>query len=209
MINVLIADDHQLMADGLEQILVQEPQYRVVGKAANGKQLMQLLNGTRPQLILLDISMPYMNGLDTAIAVRKLLPEVKIVFISMHYDAKMIAYAREAGLNGFIIKTAGTPVLKQALQEVMNGGFCCVEPHLNTIDAPDKKQEGLILKFKISARETEIIRLINKGMASKEIALQLSLSVLTIETHRKNIFRKLRLKNVAELAAFAVRNGLE
>jgi DNA-binding NarL/FixJ family response regulator len=207
-VDILIVDDHLLMADGLEQILQQESHYRIIGKALNGKQLMQMLNGVYPDLILLDISMPFLNGFDASLAIRKILPQVKIVLISMHYDAKVRAFAKENGLNGFIVKTAGTPALKQAIAEVLAGKFCCIEPELTTMEAPDKKQEELILKFKISTREKEIISLINKGMASKEIAEELHLSILTVDTHRKNILRKLQIRNAAELISFAMRNGI-
>ena len=208
---VIIADDHSLFADGMEQILNGMPGFEVLAKVTNGKLLLQALNTLEPHLILLDINMPFLNGIDAAMAIKAKMPEIKIVFLSMYFDLKIMALIKDNGFNGFIIKDTTAPLLKNVLLDIMKGqtGFLLPEQYLQKDHgAPSHQVDDFANAFKLSAREIEIIQLIKAGRQTKQIADTLSLSSHTIETHRKNIYRKLNLQGVAELISFATKNNL-
>jgi DNA-binding NarL/FixJ family response regulator len=197
---IIIADDHLLFADGVEQILNSVPNFEVIGKVANGKLLMQLLNSITPDLILLDINMPFMNGLEASKIIRQRMPDVKIVFLSMYFDAKIMASAKEDGVSGFLLKDITAPILKEKIISIANGNLS-FDHQLH--QEPAWEEDQFAKELKLSAREIEIIRLIKSGMPNKQISTELKLSTYTIETHRKNIYRKLNLKGVGELIQFA------
>ncbi|TKC65009.1 response regulator transcription factor [Pedobacter hiemivivus] len=205
---IIIADDHLLLADGLEQILNSVPDFEVIAKVANGRLLMQALNTIVPDLILLDINMPYMNGLEAAKKIRQRMPDIKIVFLSMYFDAKLIAAAKEDGVKGFILKDIIAPLLKEKMIHIANGDTCFDLPFQKTSTTPAWQQDDFANKLKLSPREIEIIKLIKLGQGNKQISAQLSLSIYTIETHRKNIYRKLNLKGVGELIQFASEHNI-
>lgn len=200
---IIIADDHLLLTDGLEQILNGVPDFEVIAKVPNGKVLMQVLNTLVPDLILLDINMPLMSGLQAAKRIRERMPDIKIVFLSMYYDAKLIAAAKEDGVKGFILKDIIAPLLKEKIIHIANGGTCFDLPLQQVSPEPDWQQDEFANELKLSTREIEIIKLIKLGKGNKQISTQLGLSTYTIETHRKNIYRKLNLKGIAELIKFA------
>lgn len=197
---IIIADDHLLFADGVEQILNSIPDFEVTGKVANGKLLMQLLNRVTPDLILLDINMPFMNGLEASKIIRQRMPDVKIVFLSMYFDAKTILAAKEDGVRGFLLKDITAPVLKEKIISIANGNLSFDQA---VPQEPAWQEDQFARELKLSAREIEIIRLIKSGMLNKQISTELKLSTYTIETHRKNIYRKLNLRGVVELIQFA------
>lgn len=199
---IIIADDHLLFADGVEQILNSVPGFEVVAKVPNGKLLMQVLNSITPDLVLLDVNMPHMNGLEAAKKIRQRLPDVKIVFLSMYFDVKVIARAKEDGVKGFLLKDITAPLLKEKIMTIVNGGIS-FDVRFNESPLPPWQQDAFANELKLSAREIEIIKLIKQGIGNKQISIQLGLSVYTIETHRKNIYRKLNLQGVAELIQFA------
>ena len=200
---IIIADDHLLFTDGVEQILNSVPNFEVVAKAANGKLLMQALNVITPDLVLLDINMPFMNGLEAAKKIKQRLPEVKIVFLSMYFDNKVIATAKEDGVKGFLLKDITAPLLKEKMILIANGGTSFDLPFQHEQTAPTWQQDSFANELKLSAREIEIIKLIKLGMSSKQISTALFLSTYTIETHRKNIYRKLNIQGIAGLIQFA------
>lgn len=200
-IKVILAEDHLLFADGVEQILGSVPGIEVIAKVSHGKLLMQTLNNQIPDLLLLDINMPFMDGLEAARLIKTRLPNIKIIFLSMYWDSKILAFVKEHNINGFIMKTVMAMDLKEAIQKVINGQTVFLLPehvHKGEMSYPD---DEFGKQFKLSPRETEIIKLIKEGNSTKQISELLFLSAHTVETHRKNIFRKLQVKNVAELIA--------
>ncbi len=206
---VIIADDHLLFADGLEQILTTLPELEVIAKVSNGKLLLQALNKLAPDLILLDINMPLMNGIEAALYIRKQRPGIKIVFLSMYYDEKIRKLAQENGIMGLIIKDTTAPLLKNAILEVLQGHPAYLLPEQHTpIQRTTTPSGTLSLRYKLTSRETEIIRLIKEGKSNKQIAADLELSNYTIETHRKNIYRKLNLQGTGQLILFANEHNL-
>jgi DNA-binding NarL/FixJ family response regulator len=207
-IKIIIADDHQLFAEGVETILSAASQFEVIGKVQNGKLLMQTLNRLRPDLILLDINMPFMTGMEAAQAIKKTMPDIKLVFLSMYYDAKIIAHTKQYGINGFIVKDVTATELKEALLKVMQGETVFLLSNDYLQQPAPAPGDDFVKRYKLSPREIEIIQLIKKGKSTKEISEELSLSVFTIETHRKNIFRKLNIASVGQLISFAVENRI-
>ena len=210
LIKIIIADDHRLFADGVEQIINSTPGYEVIANVDNGKLLMQVLNRLQPDIILLDISMPFMDGLETALQIKKKKPEVKIVFISMHYDAGINSFIKANDISGFVIKNISAQELKETMHKVSAGEKVFIPPqhtvHLDsTLPTPDSE---FIHQYKLTKTEIAIIKLISAGDNTKTIADKRSLSYLTVESHRKNILRKLKAKNMAEVVAFAVKYGL-
>jgi DNA-binding NarL/FixJ family response regulator len=200
---IVIADDHHLFADGVEQILNSVEGYKIVGKAENGKALIQLLNGTPADLVLLDINMPLLDGMEATIEIRKRLPSIRILFLSMYYNPRIMAFARQHGIDGFLLKSTTAAELKLAIADILAGNTRYVNPPATAAPENAAAADEFQQKFKLSPRELEVIRLIRYGKTTKEIADLLSLSNFTVETHRKNIFRKLEIKNMAELVAFA------
>lgn len=207
-IKIIIADDHQLFAEGIEHILSANENFEILAKVSNGKILLQLLNSLKPDIILLDINMPFMNGMEAAKTIKKEMPAVKIIFLSMYYDTKIISLAKDYRVNGFIIKTTSANDLKAALIKVMDGEIVYILPKELLKQNVEKIDFDFTNQYKLSPREIEIIQSIKKGKGSKEIAEHLYLSVFTIETHRKNIFKKLSISSVGQLISFAVDNNI-
>ncbi len=208
-VKIIIADDHRLFADGVEQIINNVPGYEVIASVDNGKLLMQVLNRLEPDIILLDISMPFMDGLETALQIKKKKPAVKIVFISMHYDAGIKAFIHANGISGFVIKNISAQDLKQTIHKVSLGEKVFIVPQSTgeQVQQPTPVNE-FTHQYKLTKTEVAIIKLIAEGDNTKTIADKRSLSYLTVESHRKNILRKLKAKNMAEVVAFAVKYGL-
>lgn len=198
-IKIIIVDDHLLFAEGLEQIIQSMPQFEVLTKASGGKSLLQKMNQFVPDMILSDIHMPDMDGLDAAEHILKARPELRYVFISMYHSPQLISKAKSIGAHGYIMKDVTAPVLKQNLLKVANGEKVFLEPVANKAVNPTFSSNYLLSQYKITEREAEIIKHIKEGNSSKQIAELLELSVYTIETHRKNIYRKLGVQNTAEL----------
>lgn len=205
--SVVIADDHLLFADGLEQLVNSMDDFHAIAKATNGKHLLQILNQHQPSLILLDINMPLLNGIATAEEIHKKMPDIKVILVSMYFNPKVIQEALKIPVNGVIPKDATADVFKETLTAVMRGELKYIDAKA-TAETDLELNDAFSRQFNLSARELEIIQLIKKGITSKEIASALFLSELTIETHRKNIFRKLNVKSSSALLSFVHENGL-
>lgn len=200
---IIIADDHTLFADGLEQIVQSLKGFEVIAKVTDGKLLLQKLNTTVPDMILLDINMPHLDGIAACMKIAALRPQIKIVFISMFYNAQILEQVKQIGATGFIMKDVTAPALKEALISIRDGSpvFLLLPEDKHRSDFNFAIKDQLLIKYKLTPREQEIIRLIKEGNATKQIAFILELSIYTVETHRKNINRKLNVQNTAELIA--------
>ena len=205
-INLIIAEDHPTFSFGIEQNLSNFENISIIGKASNGKQLMQMLNSLTPDLILLDIMMPYMTGIEAAKQIKRKAPFIKIIFITMYEDSHIIEQCKEFG-DGYISKSTTVDELIKAINIVVceKGKYFLKSTVKNQIDIYD---DYLVKKYKLTKREIELIQLLKSGKTTKEIAQNLFLSTFTIETHRKNIFRKLQVKNIAEMISFAINNSI-
>ena len=198
-IKVIIAEDHPLYADMVRQVLATIPGFEVIEIVDNGMRLMQVLNRVSPQLILLDINMPFRDGLETATLVKKNLPGVRIVFVSAHHTSAIVAQARNCGADGFLPKSVAAPELKAALLRIVSGEEVFLMPEKNNRPGGAANEDSFARKYRLSPREMQIVNLIRKGDATKEIADVLGVSKHTVEAHRKNIYKKLGVQKSTEM----------
>ena len=205
-VRVLLADDHPMTLEGIRTFL--EPHCISVGSATDGRALVDDALRLKPDLIVLDITMPLLNGIDSAIQFKKSLPGMKLVFITMHSDPAYLEAALNAGATGYVLKSAVREELLDAVKSAMEGRIY-VSPGLsdeNLESVRDPKRVAALLR--LSSRERETLQLIAEGKARKEIAHILEISVKTVAYHRDNIKRKLGLKTTAAMTRFALQQGL-
>lgn len=217
MLRILIADDHEVARRGVRSLLESHPGWEVCAEAKDGRDAVELAEKTRPDLILLDIGMPNLNGLEAARQILARTPNVAILILTMHDSDHVIREVLQAGARGFLLKSdAGRDLVAavDALQsqrtffttrvsEMVLSGF------LNQDKDGDEMGSDLDLSSDVlTSREREVIQLLAEGRTSKEVAVTLNLSVKTAETHRTNLMRKLDLHSVADLTRYAVRNGI-
>jgi DNA-binding NarL/FixJ family response regulator len=203
---VLLADDHPLMLEGIRMLL--EPHLETVGTLCDGRALVEAALRLEPELVILDITMPLLNGIDAATQIRKHLPEVKLLFVTMHAKPAYLEAALKAGGTGYVLKSAAREELVDAVRTVLSGGIY-VSPtlsgdHPERFADPARAAAGL----RLSGREREILQLIAEGKAAKEVAYLLAISTKTVAFHRENIKRKLGLKTTAELTKHALEEGI-
>lgn len=204
---IIIADDHPLMAEGIAAMIHRYTKYKVLSIAKNGKALLHLLNAQVPDLVLLDVNMPELNGMEAAGKIRQLFPQVKIVFISMYWELAVQHAIKKINAEGFIPKLTEGAVFLEALKKLMSGEKVYLT-NSQPANGHKKADSNLQGKTKLSARELEIIQLIKKGLTSKDISARLHLSIYTVDTHRKNICRKLKISSPNALVKFVHENNL-
>jgi len=190
---ILLADDHALMLDGFTNLL--EPKYRVVGAVEDGRALVEAAIRLQPHLIILDITMPVMNGIDAAREIRKRLPQSKLLFVTMHASPMYLNAAFDAGADGYAVKSSGRGEILSAVEAVLAG---------NRYIAPGIAGDGPTL----SPRERQILQLTAEGKSRKEVAFALSISEKTVAFHKENLKRKLGLRTTAQLTRYALDQGL-
>jgi DNA-binding NarL/FixJ family response regulator len=205
---VLLADDHTLVLEGFKKLL--EEHCQVVGSAADGRALLDAAKRLRPDIIVLDISMPKLNGLDAARRLRKIVPQARLIFVTVHADADYVNQAFQAGASGYLLKRSAGSELPQAVEAVKNGNY-----YITSLIAKDLVQSaiaGLELKAtdknRLTMRQREILQLVAEGLAVKEIASALSLSPKTVEYHKSKLMEQLGLHTTAELTKYALVHGL-
>ncbi len=207
MIRVLIADDHQMFIDGLKSLLERESGIEITGSANNGTQALECIEAQKPDVVLLDINMPEMNGINTTALIRKKYPAVKVLILTMYKTKGFINGLTRTGAAGYILKNTSHSELMEAIRTVAAGGTFFSKEVAETLS--DKKPRFEVHSdASLSKREIEIIREIAKGLTTKQIAEKLFISYYTIETHRKNILSKLQLTNTAEVILYASQSGL-
>lgn len=208
-IRIILADDHAMMREGLRAILETELGYSVIAQAGNGRDTVALVKEHRPDLVIMDISMPDMNGIEATRQVMQEMPRTKVIALSMHTDKRFVGEMLQAGAAGYILKQGAMDELQQAIQTVL-AGKAYISPEVAGTVVQDyvamrRESEG---GAELTAKEREVLQLIAEGLSTKEIAQKLSVSVPTIETHRSHIMTKLGLHTVAELTKYAIRKGL-
>ena len=210
MIKILIADDHQMFIDGIKALLKNEKEIKVVGEALNGEEVLATLEKEKADIILLDINMPQMDGIEATRIIRKKFPEVKIIILTMHNKYEFIAGLAHEGASGYILKNTGKAELLNAIKTVQEGKTFFGKEVTETImhNLYKKPAEQKIEAVQLTEREKEVLKLIAQEFSTKEIADKLFISENTVETHRKNIMAKLNAKNVAGLVKFALQVGL-
>lgn len=208
---ILIVDDHLMLLEGLKSLLENDEHFEVAGTFTNATDALNNITTLNPDFIMTDISMPGMNGIEFTAEVKKNFPHIKIIALTMSGDASAIKEMTTAGVSGYILKNTGRKELKEALERVASGGvYLSPEAALNLLNTLQlqKKLREVQEKANITPREKEIIKLIAKEYSNAMIAEELFISERTVETHRKNIFRKTNTKNVVGLLKYAMENKL-
>ena len=208
---IVLADDHRIMREGLRRLLDAEPGLEVVGEAGDGRTAITLVEEHHPDLVILDIGMPDLNGIEAARRILGEHPTIKIVALSMHADRRFVGEMLKAGASAYVLKEGAFEELIAAIEAVTEGKIylspriagVVVDDYLTQMERPARTVFGVL-----SSREREVLQLMAEGLATKEIAAALHVSVKTIETHRRQIMEKLNLHSVAELTKYAIREGL-
>jgi two-component system, NarL family, nitrate/nitrite response regulator NarL len=208
-IRVLIADDHPVVRKGLQSCLAKQERLKIVGEAADGDEALQKTRELEPDVVLMDISMPRMNGLAVTEVLRKEVPNVKVLILSVHNNQEYIFRIIQAGAHGYVSKEAPPADLLRAIESVFNGDPFFTEDiaraALNQFITNGGKKEPFA---QLTSREREVLVLIAEGQSNKEIANKLGIGVRTIETHRERIMRRLNIHSVAGLTRYAIAKGL-
>jgi DNA-binding NarL/FixJ family response regulator len=212
MLRILLADDHEIVRRGLKELLEEQPGWTVCAEAANGREAVDLAAKTRPQVAVLDFSMPELNGLEATRRMRETVPDTEILVFTMHDSDELIRQVLGAGARGYLLKSEATrqlipaveslarhkPYFSGRVSEVVLQGFL-------QRDEPQKLEIGI---DRLTSREREIVQLLGEGKSNKDIARLLDLSVKTVETHRSAVLRKLDLSSLVDLVRWAIRNNL-
>ena len=212
MITILLADDHRVIREGLKAILQQEPGFQVLGEVSDGLQALDQVERLKPNVLLLDLSLPRIHGLEVARQSQKRSPDTRVIVLSMHANESYVIEALRSGAAGYVLKDSSTADLVRAVHDVMAGrrflsaplSDLAIQAYLQR-KSTDSEQD---LYEALTDREKEVVPLAAEGMGNTEIAGTLFISPRTAEAHRANIFRKLNLKNQTDLVRFAIRRGL-
>lgn len=207
-IKVLLTDDHQIIIDGLKSLLKNSEEINVLAEANNGREALRILGILSVDVVLMDIDMPVLNGIETLKEIRKQFRNVKVIILSMHNEAGMIKSLMDIGANGYLLKSCSQDELIGAIKKVSTGqNYFSTDVTLallNTSGTSNPEQKNELL----TDRETEILKLIAAGFSNKEIGDQLFISHRTVDTHRTNLMKKLDVNNIAGLISYAIRNGI-
>lgn len=212
MIRILLADDHAIMRSGLRALLQQRDDFTVVGEASDGREAVALSESLHPDVVVMDLTMPVLNGTEAARQIIGKHPEIAVVILTMHSDEAYVLRALKAGARGYLLKESAEADLISAIRAVQQGkaffspavSKVLVQDYIRQLQDKDIEDSYELL----TTREREILQLVAEGKSNKDIANLLNLSVYTIETHRGNIMEKLGLHTVPELILYAVRKGV-
>ncbi len=210
-LKVLIVDDHQILREGLVALLAERSEFQVVGHAADGRTAVALAGELQPDVVVMDVAMPELNGIEATRQMLARAPKVRVLALSMHADKRFVTGMLRAGAWGYVLKCSGLEELLLALRALARGHrylspavtHLVIEEHLTGGGEVTVTPAALL-----TPREREVLQLMAEGKATKTIAARLHVSVKTIESHRKQIMEKLKLRSVAELTKYAIREGL-
>ena len=212
MTKVLLVDDHPLFREGIRALLSAESDIEVVGEAADGKQAIELAEKLSPNIIVMDLVMPGMNGMQAAQQLHDKYPDIKVLILSMYDDDEYVCQILKAGASGYVLKRAASDDLLRAIREVEKGGSALhptvaaklIKDYVRRTKSTEQRDSGSVL----TARESEVLRLVAEGHTNQQIADMLGLGRKTVDTHRTNIMRKLDLHDVTALVKYALKRGL-
>ncbi len=209
---ILVADDHGVVRKGLRLMLEQDPDTKVVGEAADGREAVRLAEELQPDIVIMDISMPGLNGIEATSQIIKRSPDIGVIVLSMHSDVGYILRTLTAGAKGYLLKESAENDLHAAVRSVRKGkrflsaaiAHSLLDDYVNQL-----RQKGMEDSYELlTEREKEVLQLLAEGKSNKEVAGLLNLSVYTVETHRTNLMQKLNLHNTAEIVLYAVRKNI-
>jgi DNA-binding NarL/FixJ family response regulator len=210
-IRIMLADDHKMIRDGLRALIEKHSNMEVIGEAADGQNAVQLARKLSPEVVVIDIGMPELNGIEATRQITALKCKPKVIGLSMHADRRFVAQMLKAGASGYILKDSAFEELAQAITTVAKGKTYLSPQIAGTVVTEFKRtakdDDGTVFSV-LTEREREVLQQISEGVSTKEIASSLGISVKTIETHRRQIMEKLNLHSVAELTKYAVKEGL-
>ena len=211
MIRVLLVDDHELMREGLRSILEREKDVEVVGEAASGRAAVELARTLEPDVVVMDVAMKDSNGIEATRQLRSAWPDLKVIALSSHSDSRYVNAMLDAGACGYVLKANAYDDLRRALVAAQQGkSYLCPDVTESVVGSSLRKPGGDPERShaSLSPREKEVLQLLAEGLSSPEIAQRLFIATTTVETHRRNVMRKLRIHSVADLTKYAIREGL-
>jgi DNA-binding NarL/FixJ family response regulator len=207
-IEIIIADDHAMLLEGLSAILGKIDGIKILATVADGRSLIDSLQYHKPDLVLLDLNMPQMNGIDTLKMLQQRFPKIKVIILSSYYQPELLKEIKSLGAKGYLPKSSSVPVLQQAIGNVANGKLWFEDKQIDDHEVSPYFLDNFMKKYLLTKREVEIIRMIGNGLSSKEISEKLFVSEFTINAHRRNISRKLDIHTPVGLLNFAREQGL-
>jgi DNA-binding NarL/FixJ family response regulator len=212
-ITVLLADDHQIVREGFRSLLEHERDIEVVGEAATGRQAVELTRKLRPAVVVMDIAMPRLNGLEATRQIRKAFPDTKVLILSAHSDEAYVEEVAMLGAAGFLLKQTSSHVLAEAIREVQRGNSFFSFPISRRFNDREQRPSAAGGQFKrktnrLSSREVEVLQLIAEGKPNKQVAAELGVSFKTVDKHRQHLMSKLDIHDVAGLTRYAIAEGI-
>lgn len=208
-INIAIIDDHKMVREGLKQLLEFEGDINVIAEAGNGEEGYDVIKQYKPDVVLLDINMPVMNGLELLKKIRNENDDTRILILTIHNEVEYLSKAVEIGVNGYVLKDSESSVLKKAIMDVHNGEIY-IQPSIAPllVEMNNKSETGEDPSNVLSSREFEVLKLVSEGLFNKEIAYKLSISEKTVKNHVSNIFKKIGVSDRTQAAVYAIKNNL-
>jgi len=205
---VFVADDHTIVREGLASLLAAQPDIRVVGTAADGREALRQALALRPEVVIMDISMPQMNGIEAARELRERAPQVRVVILSMHSSVEHVSHALEAGASGYVLKESAGQEIIDAVRAVRAGRRYLSPSVAEAMAEHIGRGTGTSPLESLSARERQVLQLVAEGRSSAQIAAALHLSPKSVDTYRSRVMQKLHIHDIAGLVKFAIQHGL-
>lgn len=208
-VNILLADDHRMVREGIRCLLENVPEFNVVGEAADGYECISLVNKTKPNIVLLDIDMPDMNGIEALRVIKEQKMICKVIMLTRHNEIDYLMKALEIGCDGYILKESSFDTLKKAIFKVYSGNKY-IEPNMMPLLNANMQEKSNVKKrmSELTKREIDVLKMIASGAFNKEIASTLNISERTVKNHISNIFKKIEVSDRTQAAVFAIKNGI-
>lgn len=208
-VNILLADDHRMVREGIRCLLENVPEFNIVGEAGDGYECINMVNKTKPNIVLLDIDMPNMNGIDALRIIKEQKMLCKVIMLTRHNEIDYLMKALEIGCDGYILKESSFDTLKKAIFKVYSGDKY-IEPNMMPLLNANMQEKSNVKKkiSELTRREIDVLKMIASGSFNKEIASTLNISERTVKNHVSNIFKKIEVSDRTQAAVFAIKNGI-